>query len=56
MRRRTWMAILLAGCGIAWMYAAGFDGDPKQLVGTAVAMCLVRVSSSVGSFGSASSL
>lgn len=37
---RTWVAILLAGCGIAWMYAAGFDGDPKQLVGTAVAMCV----------------
>ncbi|MDH5538142.1 MAG: DMT family transporter [Rhizobacter sp.] len=38
--RRTWTAILLAGCGIAWMYAAGFDGDPKQLAGTAVAMCV----------------
>ncbi len=38
--RRTWVAIGLAGAGIAWMYSAGFDGDPKQLVGTAVAMCV----------------
>ena len=44
--RRTWVAIALAGCGIAWMYASGFDGDPRQLVGTAVAM-LVPLASAV---------
>jgi drug/metabolite transporter (DMT)-like permease len=38
--RRTWLAILLAGCGIAWMYAAGFNGDSRELIGTAVAMCV----------------
>jgi drug/metabolite transporter (DMT)-like permease len=38
--RRTWVAIALAGMGIAWMYSAGFDGDPRQLTGTAVAMCV----------------
>jgi drug/metabolite transporter (DMT)-like permease len=38
--RRTWVAIALAGAGIAWMYSAGFDGNPKQLIGTAVAMCV----------------
>jgi drug/metabolite transporter (DMT)-like permease len=37
---RTWGAIVLAGGGIAWMYAAGFDGDPRQLLGTAVALCV----------------
>jgi drug/metabolite transporter (DMT)-like permease len=38
--RRTWMAIALAGIGIVWMYAAGFDGDPRHLIGTAVALCV----------------
>lgn len=38
--RRTWVAIALAGIGIVWMYAAGFDGDPRHLLGTAVALCV----------------
>ncbi len=38
--RRTWVAIAVAGCGIVWMYAAGFDGDPRHLLGTAVALCV----------------
>jgi drug/metabolite transporter (DMT)-like permease len=38
--RRTWVAIALAGGGIVWMYAAGFDGNPRHLLGTAVALCV----------------
>ena len=38
--QRTWVAIALAGCGIVWMYAAGFDGNPRHLLGTAVALCV----------------
>ena len=38
--RRTWVAIALAGIGIVWMYAAGFDGKPRHLLGTAVALCV----------------
>ncbi len=38
--RSTWVAIALAGIGIVWMYAAGFDGDPRHLLGTAVALCV----------------
>ena len=38
--RRTWVAIALAGVGIVWMYAAGFDGNPRHLLGTAVALCV----------------
>ena len=38
--RRTWVAIALAGIGIVWMYAAGFDGNPRHLLGTAVALCV----------------
>ncbi len=37
MARRTWVAITLAGIGIVLMYAAGFDGNPRLLLGTAVA-------------------
>ena len=37
---RTWVAIAAAGCGIVWMYAAGFEGNPRHLVGTAVALCV----------------
>ncbi len=38
--RRTWVAIALAGVGIVWMYAAGFDGNPRHLLGTGVALCV----------------
>ena len=37
---RNWVAIAAAGCGIVWMYAAGFDGNPRHLLGTAVALCV----------------
>jgi drug/metabolite transporter (DMT)-like permease len=38
---RTWAAIVVAGAGIAWMYAREFSSaDPKHLVGTLVAMCV----------------
>lgn len=38
---RTWAAIVVAGAGIAWMYAAELGGsDPRHLVGTAVALCV----------------
>ena len=35
---RTWIAILVAGCGIAYMYAAQVSGG--QLAGTLVALCV----------------
>lgn len=36
---RTWAAIVLAGVGIAWMYAREVSGsDPRHLVGTLVAL------------------
>lgn len=36
---RTWGAIVVAGLGIAWMYAREFSaGDPKHLLGTLVAL------------------
>jgi len=38
--RRNWAAIVVAGVGIVWMYAAGFDGNPRHLLGTAVALCV----------------
>jgi drug/metabolite transporter (DMT)-like permease len=38
---RTWLAIALAGLGIAWMYGHEVSaGDARQLLGTAVAMCV----------------
>jgi drug/metabolite transporter (DMT)-like permease len=38
---RTWVAIALAGVGIAWMYAGELTGtDPRHLLGTAVALCV----------------
>ncbi len=38
---RTWLAIVVAGTGIAWMYAKEIVGsDSRQLVGTAVAFCV----------------
>jgi drug/metabolite transporter (DMT)-like permease len=36
--RRTWLAIVVAGAGIAWMYAASVSADPKHLLGTFVAL------------------
>jgi drug/metabolite transporter (DMT)-like permease len=36
--RRTWVAIVVAGAGIAWMYAASVSADPKHLLGTFVAL------------------
>lgn len=35
---RTWMAIAVAGAGIAYMYGAQVSGD--QLIGTLVALCV----------------
>jgi drug/metabolite transporter (DMT)-like permease len=38
---RTWGAIALAGVGIAWMYGHDITGgDPKHLLGTAVALAV----------------
>ncbi len=38
---RTWLAIALAGVGIAWMYGHEVSaGDARQLLGTAVAVCV----------------
>jgi drug/metabolite transporter (DMT)-like permease len=35
---RTWVAIVVAGIGIAWMVGQGFSsGEPRHLVGTAIA-------------------
>ena len=39
-KRRTWVAIVLAGAGIAWMYGHNLSGDPKHLVGTLVALAV----------------
>ncbi len=36
--RRTWVAIGIAGIGIAWMYGHSLSADPKHLVGTLVAL------------------
>jgi drug/metabolite transporter (DMT)-like permease len=36
--RRTWLAILLAGLGIAWMYSGGLSGDPRHIAGSLVAL------------------
>jgi drug/metabolite transporter (DMT)-like permease len=37
-RPRTWLAIVAAGVGIAWMYGHSISGDPKHLLGTMVAL------------------
>ncbi len=38
---RTWVAIVLAGIGIAWMYGTQLSlGDPHFLVGSLVALCV----------------
>ena len=39
--KRTWVAIVVAGAGIAWMFAREFVGaDTRHLIGTAVAFCV----------------
>jgi len=35
---RTWLAILIAGGAIGWMYASGLSADPKSLFGSLVAL------------------
>jgi drug/metabolite transporter (DMT)-like permease len=38
---RTWLAIVLAGTGIAWMYVSQLSlGDPNFLIGSLVALCV----------------
>jgi drug/metabolite transporter (DMT)-like permease len=38
---RTWVAIVVAGIGIGWMYGAQLSlGDPNFLVGSLVALCV----------------
>ena len=37
---RTWLAIVLAGAGIAWMYGHSLSADPNHLVGTLVALAV----------------
>lgn len=38
---RTWLAIVVAGAGIVWMYAAELgSSDTRQWIGTAVALCV----------------
>jgi drug/metabolite transporter (DMT)-like permease len=38
---RTWGAIALAGCGIAWMYGHEVTGgDPRHLLGTVIALAV----------------
>lgn len=38
---RTWLAIVLAGIGIGWMYGSQLSlGDPHFLVGSLVALCV----------------
>ncbi len=36
----TWLAILVAGCGIAWMVGRGVSAHPEDLMGTLVAMAV----------------
>lgn len=38
---RTWLAIVLAGIGIGWMYGSQLSlGDPNFLIGSLVALCV----------------
>ncbi len=37
---RTWVAIVIAGAGIAWMYGHNLSADPQHLVGTLVALAV----------------
>ena len=36
--RRTWLAIVIAGAGIAWMYGHSVSADTRHLLGTLVAL------------------
>ena len=36
--QRTWVAILVAGGAIAWMYSSGLSSDPRHLLGSAIAL------------------
>ncbi len=36
--RRTWAAIVVAGAGIVWMYGHSVSADPRQLLGSLVAL------------------
>lgn len=38
--RRTWVAIALAGVGIAWMYGHKLSAEPEALLGTLVALAV----------------
>ncbi len=38
--RRTWVAITLAGIGIAWMYGHKISAEPEALLGTLVALAV----------------
>lgn len=35
---RTWIAMLIAGGAVAWMYARGLSADPRHMLGTLVAL------------------
>jgi drug/metabolite transporter (DMT)-like permease len=37
---RTWVAIVVAGAGIAWMYGSQLTASGSHLIGTAVALCV----------------
>ncbi len=37
---RTWVAIVLAGAGIAWMFSGRLSADPTHLLGSLVALCV----------------
>ncbi|WP_418321414.1 DMT family transporter [Piscinibacter sakaiensis] len=37
---RTWVSIVLAGAGIAWMYVHKISAEPEALLGTLVALCV----------------
>ena len=39
-KRRTWLAIVVAGAGIAWMYGHALSADPRHLLGTLVAFAV----------------
>ena len=39
-QRRTWLAIVIAGAGIAWMYGHALSADPQHLLGTLVAFAV----------------
>lgn len=36
--QRTWIAIVVAGGAIAWMYSSGLSSDPRHLAGSLVAL------------------